>query len=256
VIPIAPPAPARAAGNVGTSAGASASVAPGAPALAAPAAISLQAQPAIAPAPPSSTRGIVVSGTGQVSARPDKASVSAGVQTRGRTAQEAQTENNQSMQAVINAIKALGIADKDIQTNGVSLYPMYDQGQTITGYNATNDVTVTVNQIDQVGTVLDTAVRAGANQATNVRFGFKDETTLRNKALASAAADARSKADALAGALGLSITGIDSVAEGGVNVPIITQPRALGVAAAAPSAAPIEPGELNVTAQVTIVFGY
>jgi uncharacterized protein YggE len=160
------------------------------------------------------------------------------------------------MQAVIAAIKGIGIPDKNIQTNGVSLYPIYDQGQTISGYNASNNVVVTVDDVNQVGAVLDAAVRAGANQATNVQFGFKDESALRNQALAAAAADARGKADALAGALGLQITGIESVAEGGVSTPILQQPRPLAVAAAAPAAAPIEPGELEVVAQVTVVFGY
>ncbi len=220
-------------------------------------AIAAQPIPAVQTAQPSSVRGIVVSGTGQATARPDQATVSAGVQTRGRTAQEAQSANNQAMQAVIAAIKALGIPDNKIQTNGVSLYPNYDQGQSINGYNATNNVVVTVDNVDQVGSVLDAAVKAGANQATNVRFGFKDETTLRNKALASAAADARGKADALAAALGLKVSGIESVAEGNVSMPIVyNQPKPFAGAAASQASAPIEPGELNVTAEVTIVFGY
>lgn len=220
--------------------------------------VAAQPVPAVQTAAPSSVRGIAVSGTGRVSARPDQATVSAGVQTRGRTAQEAQSENNQTMQAVIAAIKAAGIPDRGIQTNGLSLYPNYGQNQVINGYDATNNVAITVDNVDQVGAVLDAAVKAGANQATNVRFGFKDETGLRNKALAAAAADARSKADALAAALGVKVSGIESVTEAGVSTPIVyQQPRALaaGVASAAP-APPVEPGELSVTATVTIVFGY
>jgi uncharacterized protein YggE len=89
-----------------------------------------------------------------------------------------------------------------------------------------------------------------------VRFGFKDETKLRNQALAAAATDARGKADALAGALGLQISGIESVAEGSVSMPVPLPVRALGVASAAPVPAPIEPGQLEVTAQATIIFGY
>jgi uncharacterized protein YggE len=255
------PVPANAGAPVSgarsTGASSAAVAAPAAPAIAAAGAAAVsQAMPAIATPAPSTVKGIVVSGTGRVSARPDRATVSAGVQTRGRTAQEAQNDNNQTMQAVIAAIKAVGIPDQSIRTNGVSLYPIYDQGQVITGYNASNNVVVTVDDVNQVGTVLDAAVRAGANQATNVQFGFKDESALRNKALAAAAADARAKADALAGALGLQITGIESVAEGGVSTPIVTQPRALGVSAAAPASAPIEPGQLDVVAQVTVVFGY
>jgi uncharacterized protein YggE len=263
VAPAAPPAsgaPAIApAPPVPRSGGATAgAVAAAAPAIAAaPAAYSVgQALPAVATPAPSSVRGITVTGAGHVTARPDQGTISAGVQTRGRTAQEAQNDNNQAMQSVIAAIKGIGIPDKDIQTQGVALYPMYDQGAVITGYNATNNVVVTVENVDQVGQVLDAAVQAGANQATNVRFGFKDETKLRNQALAAAATDARGKADALAGALGLQISGIESVAEGSVSMPAPLPVRALGVASAAPVPAPIEPGQLEVTAQVTIIFGY
>jgi hypothetical protein len=204
------------------------------------------------------SHGIMVSGSGRVSLRPDQAVVTAGVQTRGRTAQEAQSENNKAMNAVIAAIKGLGIPDKDVQTNGVSLYPIFDQqGQTISGYTASNNVSVIVEKIDQAGPVLDAAVKAGANQATNVVFGLKDETAARNKALTLAAADAKSKAEALAGSLGLHISGVQSVSEGVTSRPIV-QPAAGRAMAATDSAAsvPVEPGEVDVTAQVTIVFNF
>ena len=211
-------------------------------------------QPEVAPAPAADVvHGIIVSGSGLVNMRPDRATVTAGVQTQGRTAQEAQSENNQTMNAVIAAIKAVGIPANDIQTVGVSLYPIYNQGQTVSGYTASNNVSVLVENVDQAGPVLDAAVKAGANQSSNVAFGLKDESSARNKALALAAADAKSKADALAGALGLKITGVQSVTESSSSTPPRPYPMAM---AAAPSAQaiPIQPGELGVTAQVTIVF--
>ncbi|HLZ07323.1 MAG TPA: SIMPL domain-containing protein [Chloroflexota bacterium] len=208
----------------------------------------------IAPAPAAdAVHGIVVSGSGRVNLRPDQATVTAGVQTQGRTAQEAQTENNQSMNAVVAAIKGLGIPDKDIQTVGVSLYPMFNQGQTVSGYTASNNVSVLVENVDQAGPVLDAVVKAGANESSNVQFGLKDETAARNQALALAATDARSKADALAGALGLKITGVQSVSESSGSNPIVVSPMAMTSAPSAPTI-PIQPGELGVTAQVTIVF--
>jgi len=220
------------------------------------------AAPAVAvppvPSPASAlVHGIVVTGVGEVNARPDQAIVTAGVQSRAATAQDAQANTNRTMQAVIDALKGLGIPDKDIQTSGISLYPIQEQNDTISGYTASNSVTVIVEKVEQTGTVLDAAVKAGANMAGGVHFTFKDETGLRNKALAAAAVDARSKADALAGQLGLKISGIDSVAEGSVNVPrpfIGVQP--LSAAAGAAPSVPVEPGEQTVTAQVTIVFGY
>lgn len=209
-----------------------------------------------AAAPTNAQRGIQVTGTGQVEARPDEAIIDVGVQTRAATAQEAQANNNATMQSVISAIKALNVPDKDIRTSGVSLFPIIERNNTVTGYNASNSVSVTVENIDQTGVILDAAVKAGANTSTSVRFAFKDETALRNKALTAAAADARSKAQALAGSLGLQISSVESVTEGQVNIP---RPfvAAAGVAAsnAAPSV-PIEPGQQSVTAEVTIVFGY
>ncbi len=239
-------------------AGSAPAVAPGAPSgpgLAAQPSSAVVSQVVPVPTPAAGfVRGIVVSGTGRVAVRPDQAVVTAGVQTRAATAQQAQDQNNRLMQAVIDAIKALKIPDRDVQTSGISLYPIMEQGQTVTGYSASNNVTVTVENVDQVGAVLDAAVRAGANQATGIRFGLKDATAARNKALAAAAADARSKADALATALGLQISGILSVSEQSTGGPIVVGPRP--AAAAAAESVPVEPGELDVTAEVTIVFGY
>ncbi|MGH2457494.1 MAG: SIMPL domain-containing protein [Chloroflexota bacterium] len=226
-------------------------------ASAAPAGVSLAVpnEPATA-APAGAQHGIQVTGNGEIQARPDQAIVDVGVQTRATTAQEAQANNNTTMQAVINAIKTMNVPDKDIRTSGVSLYPIIEQNNLVSGYNASNSVIVTVENIDQTGAVLDAAVKAGANTSTSVRFGFKNETTLRNQALAAAAADAKSKAQALASALGLQISGVESVTEGQVIIP---RPfiAAAGVrsAAAAPSV-PIEPGQQSVTAEVTVVFGY
>jgi len=199
-------------------------------------------------------RGIVVHGSGQIQAQPDQATVAVGVQTRAQNAQDAQKNNNRTMEAVINGIKALGIPAKDIQTTGVSLNPVIQQGNTVSGYEATNGVVVTVEKVEQTGAVLDAAVKAGANTAGRVSFGFKDETGLRNKALAAAANDAQSKASAIATAIGVKITGVQSVTEGSVSVP--TPFATPGATSSASPAVPIEPGQQTVTADVTVVYGY
>ncbi|HLG51643.1 MAG TPA: SIMPL domain-containing protein, partial [Chloroflexota bacterium] len=218
--------------------------------------VQVQSVVAANPAPPvsGSTHGITVTGQGRIQARPDQATIETGVQTQATTAREAQAANNRAMQAVISAIKAAGIPDRDIQTSGLSLSPIIGENQTVQGYRAVNNVTVRIENIDQTGAVLDAAIQAGANMAGSVRFGFKDETSLRNQALAAAAADARSKAAALASALGLQISGIESVVEGTVSIPIpLAAPRAV---ASASEAVPVEPGEQTITAQVTVVFSY
>jgi uncharacterized protein YggE len=263
----APAADAGSNGASGVNAGAPVAAPPvgiaqPAPALApAPAIISSNsgAQAQVVPTGPvletAPSRTIVVAGSGSATGAPDQAIVSAGVETRAPTAQAAQSSNNTTMQAVLAAIKALGIPDKNIQTAGISLYPIENQNQSISGYNASNTVTVIIDNVDQTGQVLDAAVNAGANQSVGVRFAIKNSTDLRNKALTAAAADARQKADALAAAYGLTISGVNSISEQSVGGPIVSQPRALAAGAAAPSV-PIEPGELTVNAQVTVTFGY
>jgi len=221
----------------------------------APAPMIVQAAPNIANGTSTSlAHSITVSGTGEIKAVPDEAFVSAGVQTRAQTAQEAQSTNNTQMQAVINAVKAMGIPDSDIQTSGVSLYPVYGTNQTLEGYQARNTISITVEKIDQAGQVLDAVVKAGANETAGIQFGLKNQTALRNKALAAAVADARSKADALAAAAGVKITSVEAVSETSVNVPVLVS-RA-SVAAAASQAVPVEPGQLTVSAQVTVAYGY
>jgi len=244
-------APAQGSGPVGV-----AVAAPASAASAARSPVIVQAAPdAATTSGTPQANSITVSGTGQIQAQPDEAFVSAGVQTRAQTAQDAQTTNNRQMQAVIDAVKALGIPAKDIQTSGVSLSPVYGTNETLQGYEARNTINVTVEQINQAGQVLDTAVKAGANQTGGISFGLKNDTALRNKALAAAVADARSKADALAGAASLKISGIQAISESSVNVPIPVARAPLG-AAASPQAVPVEPGQLTVTAQVTVVYGY
>ena len=208
---------------------------------------------AAAAATPTTQRGIVVSGTGHVSAKPDRAMVSAGVQSRAATAREAHDATNRTMQAVIAAIKGMGIPDTAIRTSGIALYPTSDDKNAITGYAAMNTVTVTVDDVNQAGAVLDTAVGAGANTGGNVQFTLKDPTTLRNQALVAAIGDAKAKSAVVAEAIGIATPGILAVSEGGVSEPVLA--AADGRGAAAGSATPIEPGEITVTAQVSVTFG-
>ena len=201
--------------------------------------------------------GIHVSGEASAVATPDIAYVSSGVQTDAGTAQDAQSRNNETMDKVIAAIKATGIADNDIKTTGLSVSPIYQSGNTISGYRATNTVRVTVNDIKQAGPVLDAAINAGANNAGNISFSIKDQTGYYQQALARAVQQARQKGDALASAMGASIVSVQSVEEeSSVAAPRFeaAAPRAANVAAMAPT--PVQPGELTVTAKVRVVYTF
>jgi peptide/nickel transport system substrate-binding protein len=138
------------------------------------------------------------------------------------------------MQAVVATIRARGIAEGDVRTDGIALYPVHDQGSSrISGYEASNRVRVTVHDVRRVGEALDAAVGAGANQAGEVRFAFRDEAPLRRQALDQAVKAARSTAEAIAA----------SAAEA-------TKPAEAAKPAAAP--APPKGGELKIGAYRTL----
>ncbi len=205
------------------------------------------------------TNTITVSGDGEASGTPDVAYVNVGVVTQASSAAAATADNARLMNAVLDALRSRGVASSDLQTSGLGVSPQYAQGnnanrQEIVGYQATNNVTVTVNDVSQAGALLDAALSAGANRVGGLHFGIRDTAALRQQALADAAQAARGRADALAASLGVRVVGISTIAEESVNVP---QPRAAFSAAAAPAPAPptpVESGELKVTARVRIAF--
>src|SRR5262249_39547466 len=153
-----------------------------------------------APTEQQSTRDvaqITVTGDGEVRAEPDQATISVGVSQTGTTSGEAMDAVNRAMASVIASVKALGVADRDIQTSGLSLQPVYrstqrsnDQPPEIVGYRASQNLTVTVRNLSQAGPVLDAAVAAGANTIGGIRFGISDVEPLKRQALANATVDA------------------------------------------------------------------
>ena len=200
---------------------------------------------------------IAVAGVGQAQAKPDIASVSLGVQTQAPVARDAQAENSELMAKVIDAIKAMGIEDEDISTHGLSLRPRYDrEGQNVDAYVATNNVSVIVRDLDQVGEVLDAGFDAGANVAGGVQFSIADPTDSRNQAMELAVADARGRADVLADAAGVTIVGVLSVTEdsGGYPSPRPAMASVRLESAAMKMATPIEPGELTISVWVRVVY--
>jgi hypothetical protein len=224
--------------------------------MAAPAQVAPIPQAPSVPAAPSAV-GLTVVGEGTVQAPPDIAYLSAGVQSRGPTAREAQDANTAAMNQVLARIKALGIAEQDIRTSGVSLQPLYDRGPNqLSGYIAHNQVTVTVREVRRAGELLDQAISAGANQAAGVRFGIRDDSQLRRQALDQAVKSARATADAMAAAAGLRVSGIVSMVDEGGGAGPQPYERAVPMAAAAQADVPLQPGQLTVGARVRIVFQF
>ena len=207
---------------------------------------------------------ISVNGSGEVKAPPDQAIVRLGVTKEAKTAQQAQQQVNTAAQAILDAVRKLGIDPKQIQTSQLNLYPVYSQGPVepmrgehtpqIVGYQASNVISVTVLNIQQVGQVIDAGLNAGANQLEGVLFGLQDDTGARRQALTKAAAEARAKADTIAEALGVQILWVHEVVESGVSIQPYVGAREVMMAARADMAAPVSPGEVSVSASLTVRY--
>ena len=203
--------------------------------------------------------GITVSGSGTATAAPDVAYVSAGVTTQAAAARQASDANSTTMTAVIAAIKAAGVADKDVQTTNFSISPVYSQVRsdtgisTITGYRVDNSVRVTVHVVGDAAKVLDAVVGAGANSNVSISFGIADTTALQEQALAAAVQQAAGKAGAIAQATGVKLAGVYSVTEQSGGGPV-TSGSLRGAGASV--AVPIQQGQLSVQATVQVTYAY
>jgi uncharacterized protein YggE len=203
-------------------------------------------------------RAIVVAGEGMVSAAPDMAEVSAGVQTRAATARAALDQNNTAMAKVLDALKKAGIADKDVQTSRLNLSPAYDRNpgngeRRPNGYLVSNSVIVRVRDLPKVGTLLDTLVSAGANDLGGVRFLIAEPQPLMDEARRRAVADATRRAKLLADAAGIHLGKVERIDESGIQVP--RPMMAAADFAMRSSAVPVAAGEQEIRVTLSVRFG-
>jgi hypothetical protein len=197
-------------------------------------------------------RTVTVSGSSFVTAVPDRASFTFGVEGRGTTASEALAESSAAIKRVVDALKDAGVDGDDIQTQQVSLYPVTsDDGRHIEGYAASSSVFVKVENLDRAGPIVDAAVGAGANTVYGPSLERSDADELARDALAAAVADARAKAETLAEAAGGSLGQVLAVAESSASTPM-PYDRAFAETAAADVS--IEPGRQEFHATVTVTF--
>jgi hypothetical protein len=193
--------------------------------------------------------GITVSGTGVVRTVPNRAEISFGVVSQGRTASQALAANDTAIQRVVAALRSAGIAAADIQTRYFSISPRYSEdGEEILGYTAQNTVAAQLRDLDRAGVVIDGAVAAGANQVYGPSLSRSNAQELYRDALRAGVADARAKAQVVADAAGVSLGSVIGVTEQGSG----TEPPAQEASARA--AAPIEPGTQDVQATVVVTF--
>lgn len=198
---------------------------------------------------------ISVTGEATVNAAPDLAQIDGGVSTDAKTAREASDANNAAMGKVLLALKGAGLAEKDYQTARLSLQPQYASNNSrngpnvITGYRASNRVTIKVRDVGKVANVIDTLVNAGANDIGGINFTVSNASKLLDDARPLAIADAHRKAEIYAKAAGVGLGDPVSIAEGGFSPPM---PMARKMSADFASA-PVAPGEetLHLTVSVS-----
>jgi len=208
------------------------------------------------PAPPQ--RSLNVTGTGQVYLSPDIAYIYIGVHTEKPTATEAVAANESQTQNVIDALKGAGVDPKDIRTTNFSIWPntQYDPqtGQQIgTTYAVDNTVYVTVRKLDTLGDLLDSTVQAGANSINSIQFDVADKTQALKDARTAAVKDAKEQAQELAAAAGVQLGEVQSIGffDNGPQ-PYLDGKGGGGMAEAA--AVPIQPGQLTLTATVSMSY--
>jgi uncharacterized protein len=211
--------------------------------------------------PQDQVRGITVSGEGKVSGEPDLALITIGVSTLRPTVAEARDAAATALTGILDSMRATGVADDDIQTSQLSIYPEYDYNdgnQRLRGFRVNNTVTAKLRDIDATSDVVDGAITAGGDETTiqSIAFTIDNPESLRQQAREAAVADAKKKAETLASASGVQVGQPVNISESGGYQPPIAYDRAAGADESlqpAPST-PIEPGELDVIINVSVTW--
>jgi uncharacterized protein YggE len=199
---------------------------------------------------------ITVNGHGTVTVVPDTADLSAGVQAQADTATAALDTVATGSQELVATLEDAGIAAEDVQTSGLSLWPTYgDDGQRITGYQASTSVTATIRDIDQVGAVVDALKGSVGEELTlnGITFSYDDPEAVLQEARAGAIANATVRAEQYAAAAGVEVGDIVRIIEGSVSDPVVFREMAAGAPAADQSMA-VAPGTQDLAADVTVTF--
>jgi hypothetical protein len=204
---------------------------------------------------------ITASGTGSVIGTPDRAQISLAVETENPDVKAAQAANAAQMTTVMNALTSAGIPKDALKTTGYNIYAVYDDtkiplGQKIKAYHVSNTLTVTLHDVNRTGEVIDIGVANGINQANSIQFLLSDEQAqvLRTEALKEATARAAADAQTVATALGVNISSVKTADIGGGYTPVLFQNYARSDSSAGGASTPIQPGDITVTATVTVTY--
>lgn len=214
------------------------------------------ATPAMSAEPPTAT--LTVSAEASRTAAPDLAVLSAGVVTQAADAAAAMAENSRRMAAVTAALRRAGVEPRDLRTSQLSVQPQYRYGEgrapAITGYQAANQVTVRLRDLARIGAVVDALVKEGANRIDGPSFTVEKPEPLLDEARAEAVRAARARAELLAAAAGVRIVRVLTIQEAGGAPEFRPVMRAMAAAPAADMAPPVEAGESELRASVTVSY--
>ena len=201
-----------------------------------------------------------INASAEIKQTPDLAIVSGGVITQAKDAKTAMADNSRAMNAAIAAIKASGIADKDIQTSGFAISPQYvyvsNKPPIIKGYQVSNTVTVRIHDMAKVGPVLDSMVEKGMNNVSGPNFTIDDPDKALDGARVEAMKKALARADLYAKSAGMKIKRITSISESGGYVPPAYAPAPMMAKMSMDSAevAPVQAGEVSMSVNVNVGF--
>ena len=211
-----------------------------------------------APAGANTTRQISVTGTGNVFITPDVAYVNIGVHSQADTVTDALTQNNDQAQGVSTALKGLGVDPKDIQTSAFNVYPQQQLGPNgdvqKTVYVVDNTVYVTVRDLSKLGQLLDAVTKAGANSINGIQFDALNKSQALSQARDMAIQDARSQAQELVKAAGVTLGPIDTINLSSSNPPQPMFKSNVGFSAAAAPQVPVSAGQLEITIDASITY--
>ena len=204
-------------------------------------------------------RTITVNGIGRVAVRPDLADLRIGVTVTEPSIEAARAGSATALTSVIERLKALGIAERDLQTSIVAVSPAYDYSSNtnpprLTGYTFANLLAVVVRDIERVGDAIDAALAVGATTVDRIVFRVEDQSAAETQARQSAMADAKGRAETLAAAAGVTITGVAAIVESGAAIPYPTPFAEMAKMAASDASTPVEAGMNEVTATVTVTY--
>ncbi|NLM26335.1 MAG: SIMPL domain-containing protein [Firmicutes bacterium] len=204
-----------------------------------------------------------VTGTAVVTGLPDIVYISLGVETKHSSAEAAAKKNALIMNQVYTALKDLGLTEQQITTSGYQIYSSTqvlnrgtDQEKTITTYHVNNRVNISTKNLEQIGQIIDNAIKAGANQVQNVRFDIENKQQMQLQALKNAVQQGKAKAEAMAEAAGITLGGLANMSESYSSYTPMMDTIAVKAEALAFSNTTINPGQVEVSATVSMNYWF